>query len=154
MKANYQAIISQMFEYCGFEHADIVINLNEAEQSILVDVQVPRQEAGLLIGYQGEKIDSFRRLLNLMINNDDKTYVPLQLNVNDYRQQREELLHNLADEAAQKAIESQKEILLPPLSSYERRLIHMRLSGNDQVTTYSEGEGAGRRLVVQPKIVE
>ena len=56
----------------------------------------------------------------------------------------------MADSAAVKAVESGREILLPPLSPSERRLIHLHLSQNSQVSTYSEGEGSARRIVVQP----
>ena len=39
---------------------------------------------------------------------------------------------------------------MPPLNAYERRVVHMALSGVPGIVTYSVGEGADRRVTVGP----
>ena len=62
--------------------------------------------------------------------------------------------HKREGQAAAKALESGREILLPHLPSYERRIIHLYLQTRTDVTTYSEGEAEDRRLVVRPTTPE
>jgi spoIIIJ-associated protein len=89
-------------------------------------------------------------VINLMFNQNNLVYTPVQVDINGYRDRRKKNLEELADKAAGKAIESGREILLPHLPSYERRIIHMYLQNRTDVTTYSEGENEDRRLVVRP----
>jgi spoIIIJ-associated protein len=88
-----------------------------------------------------------------MYNNAHPVYVPVQLDINGYREKRLQALVAMAEKAAEQAVHSGREILLPALPSSERRLIHLHLQGHAEVTTYSEGVGRSRRLVVRPKNV-
>jgi spoIIIJ-associated protein len=115
-----------------------------------VNLTVDEVSSGMLIGFRGEKINALQHIVSLMLNNDAVQYKPVNLDINQYRAKRIEQLEAMAETAATKAIESGREILLPPLSPRERRIVHLKLDQNDQVTTYSEGEGAGRRVVVRP----
>ena len=146
-----ESSIKQMFGMIGFPEAEISIDIQPEVISIQVDV--PTQDSGILIGYHGEKIEAMKLILNLIHNNGQEVYTPIHWNVNDYRQRRNKNLEELADDAVQKAIDSKQEILLPPLSAYERRVVHLYVEENKQeATTYSEGEGSSRRLVVRPNV--
>ncbi len=111
---------------------------------------MPETDSGALIGYHGEKIDALQLVVNLMWNQNAVVYSPVQVDINGYRARRRQTLEDLANKAAEKAVESGREILLPHLPSYERRIIHVYLESRPDVTTYSEGEGDERRLVVRP----
>jgi spoIIIJ-associated protein len=39
---------------------------------------------------------------------------------------------------------------MPPLNSYERRVVHLALQDEPGITTASSGEGAERRLTIAP----
>ena len=137
----------------GFPDAQVVVEDNPEAWNVQIDVD--EQSSGILIGYHGETLQSFRMLLGLMVNNqtDPDLYKPVHLNVNDYGQQRESKLYELADSAVEKAVQSQQEILLPALPANERRIIHLYVEKEKPgVTTYSEGEGKARRLVIRPEI--
>ena len=71
------------------------------------------------------------------------------VDVNNYRKERERLLAELAKAAAHKALMTAGEVSLPPMNSYERRLIHMELSSRPDVKTDSVGEGKDRHIVVR-----
>jgi spoIIIJ-associated protein len=129
---------------------DAHVDVGEVDGGIAVTIHVDESDSGVLIGYHGEKIDSLQLVINLMFNQNNLVYTPVQVDINGYRDRRKKNLEELADKAAGKAIESGREILLPHLPSYERRIIHMYLQNSTDVTTYSEGENEDRRLVVRP----
>ncbi len=120
------------------------------DDGLQLTLEVDEADSGALIGYHGEKIDALQLISSLIWNQNSVVYAPVQVDINGYRQRRRVALEDLAQKAATKAIESGREILLPHLPSYERRVIHMYLQNQTEVTTYSEGEGQDRRLVVRP----
>ena len=77
------------------------------------------------------------------------------MNVNDYREKQEERLHEIADKYAQKAIDTHASAYIRGLSSYERKLVHEYVTKNyPDLTSYSQGEGRDRRLVIDSKGAE
>lgn len=141
-------LIKTLLEKLTFPAA--AVDLREVDGGIVVDIQLDEADSGVLIGYHGEKIDALQLIVNLLLNQNNLVYTPVQVDVNGYRDRRKQNLEELADKAALKATESGREILLPHLPSYERRIVHMYLQNRPDVTTYSEGEGEDRRLVVRP----
>lgn len=140
--------IKQLLQELTF--TDAQIETTEIDGQTKIAITLPETDSGALIGYHGEKIDALQLIVNLIWNQHAVVYAPIQVDINGYRDRRHHALEELADKAAAKAIESGREILLPHLPSYERRLIHLYLESRPDVTTYSEGEGEERRLVVRP----
>lgn len=140
--------IQHLLELLTFNQAHV--ELIENEDGVQIAITLEENESGALIGYHGEKIDALQLVVNLLWNQNAVVYTPVQVDINGYRARRRKTLEDLADKAAEKAVESGREILLPHLPSYERRIIHLYLESRDNVTTYSEGEGEERRLVVRP----
>jgi len=56
-----------------------------------------------------------------------------------------------AEEQAKRAVETDTDIALPPMSSYERFLVHNVLKTIDSIESSSEGEGEARHIRIQPK---
>jgi spoIIIJ-associated protein len=131
--------------------ADAQVNVSDTDDSIVVHVSVSDQESGMLIGHHGETISALQRMLNISFRDkvEDKRVI---VNINDYKEQREEVLKNMARRYADRALESGADQVLPFLPANERLIIHMELKNNDQVETHSEGEGPSRRLIVSPKM--
>ncbi|HEX4104559.1 MAG TPA: R3H domain-containing nucleic acid-binding protein [Candidatus Paceibacterota bacterium] len=72
------------------------------------------------------------------------------LDVNNYRQERETLIAELARAAAKKAVATKGEVSLPAMNSYERRIVHVALAVHPEVKTESAGEGKERYVIVKP----
>src|SRR5262249_50023650 len=72
------------------------------------------------------------------------------LDVNNYRQERENLIAELARAAAKKAMATKNEVSLPAMNSYERRIVHVELAIHPEVTTESLGDGKERYVVIKP----
>ncbi len=146
---DFKTLVREIFTHLSF--SEVEIELQESAEEVVLQLTVPEDASGILIGYHGEKIDSLQLILSLIYNQDNQAaYKPVRLDINGYRQRRQQALNELSDHAADQAIQSGREIILPPLSSGERRLVHLHLSQRTDVTTYSEGEGRNRRLIVRP----
>ena len=72
------------------------------------------------------------------------------IDVNNYRKEREKIIIELARAAARKTAATQKEISLPVMNAYERRLVHLELSSRPDVATESVGEAKQSYVVVKP----
>jgi spoIIIJ-associated protein len=129
---------------------DVTVDLQENSEDVSLTLAVPEDASGILIGFHGEKIDALQLLFSLMYNQGKTAYLPLRLDINGYRARREQSVLELAENAAGQALQSGREIILPPLSPSERRLVHMKLGDRQDVSTYSEGEGRARRLIIRP----
>lgn len=112
---------------------------------------IQSEETGLLVGFHGRTLDSLQILLNILASKRLGSWVRIFVNTGDYREKREEALMYMAMRAAERAIANKRAVELPSLTSAERRVVHMTLSGDDRVTTESLGEGKYRVLVVKAK---
>lgn len=75
---------------------------------------------------------------------------PAFFDVNNYRQERENLIAELAKAAAKKASSTKESISLPAMNSYERRIVHVTLAVHPDVKTESAGENKDRYVIVKP----
>jgi spoIIIJ-associated protein len=90
-------------------------------------------------------------ILSLILNHQTDQWYKIIVNVGDYRQRREATLSQLAKNAAQRVAFSGEPYVFDSLSPSERRVVHLALQDNPQVTTYSQGDGRNRQLVVALK---
>ncbi len=109
------------------------------------------EEMGILIGKRGQTLDSLQYLTSLAVNKNQKDYVRVKLDTEEYRRRRKDTLENLAHNIAGKVKRTHRAVVLEPMNPYERRIIHSALQSNRNVDTYSEGDEPFRRVVVTPK---
>jgi spoIIIJ-associated protein len=125
------------------------ISVSEDEESVVVDIN--GDDIGIIIGRRGETMDSLQYLTSLVVNKGYEDYKRVILNVENYRQKREETLIKLANRLAEKVVKYKKPITLEPMNPYERRIIHSSLQGHRFVETYSTGEEPKRKVVITLK---
>lgn len=130
--------------------AKVEVKVEEDKEGVIM-LQLETEEPGRLIGYHGETLAAFQLILALMAYQKTGEWTRVSVNIGDYRQRREESLTRLATSAAQKVKFSGQPQVLPPMSSAERRLIHLALAEDDEVATASEGEEGERRVIIKPK---
>lgn len=114
-------------------------------------VKLKIEDQGILIGYHGENINSLQLILNLMLSKKLNQWQRVLVDVGDYRQEQEERLKQMAQNACQKVKFSQNPVIITGLKPFERRIIHLVLADHPEVYTESQGEGLARELVVYPK---
>lgn len=143
---------SQLCQHCGI--TALSVDANETDDQKEVVIKVSPEDADLLIGRNGETILSLQRLARASFATQDPTK-RLVVNVNDYRQQREEKLKGILVDVANRALGSGLSVAFPiPLSSAERYYVHTALAEMPEfgkLESLSLGEGRSRRLIVQPK---
>lgn len=123
---------------------------DDAEEGCLIELS--GKGLGLLIGRRGQALDSLQYLLNLAVNRkniDNKVH--FTLDVEGYRQRREQALIKLAKGVAERAIKTRREVKLEPMNRYERKIIHTVLQDNERVETHSAGEEPYRYIIVSPR---
>ncbi len=140
-----QDFISQLLAHMGVEN--VKVNSEDGEEAQTINLAVDEQDSGLLIGRHAETIDSLQRVVRLVCQKDgDK---PIHLNINDFRQRREEHVRELARHLAERVMETGRDQVLH-LPANERRIVHTELASFPGVETVSEGEGASRVLFIRP----
>lgn len=145
-----EKISKDLLKRLGFPEAEISLSQDE-EQRIHLQINVPVQDSGLLIGFHGETISALQLIIGQMVASKLGEWKPIIVNIGDYREKREEALKNMALNVAFRVKESNQPVTMPYLNSSERRTVHLILSEDQDVETFSEGEGRQRRLIVALK---
>ena len=103
-----------------------------------------------VIGYRGEGLDAMQTLAGAMANLGNDEYKKVSVDCEGYRAKREETLISLAHKLEEKATEMRREVMLEPMSPFERRIIHTALADSKTVSTKSDGKEPNRYVVIVP----
>jgi len=123
---------------------------DDGRKVVRVDVSGD-DDLGRLIGRMGSSLRSLQTVLSLLVNKGREEPLYIALDVNGYRAKREEALKQMALRAADIAKKRARVYELPPMNPAERRVVHMALADDEEVTTESAGEGMSRRVMIKPK---
>lgn len=114
------------------------------DQTLDIETDDPSE----LIGHRGEVLEALQHVLRVILHRNDQE-AGFVVDVDGYRLQQHKRLQETAKEKAKEVAQTGAPATLPPMSSYERRLVHMELKDMDGITTESVGEGQSRRLVIK-----
>lgn len=121
------------------------------ENKDIVDLDIEMQDPQFLIGQSGQTLFGLERILKIILNKKLQKSFYLKLDINDYKKKKIEYLRSLARDSGNEVFLTKKEKILPPMPSYERRVIHMELAQNQDITTKSQGDGENRCVVISPR---
>ena len=116
-----------------------------------IALEIKGQDLGILIGRRGETLAALQYIVRLIVARHQKTRVPVAIDVEGYKQQRYHVLRDLALRLAQNVKATGRSTTLEPMPADERRVIHLALSVNPDVTTQSIGEGEVRKVAILPR---
>jgi spoIIIJ-associated protein len=119
------------------------------EDELILDVV--GEDLGVLIGRHGRTLDAMQTLVSAVTNRRLGFRYPVLVDVEGYRNRRRVKLDEIGRRAADRAERNSEPVKLRPMSSYERKVIHMSLRDDVRVTTSSEGDEPFRQVVVSPK---
>ena len=125
-----------------------VAELKEENDSTVITLT--STDSSSVIGYRGEVLDAIQTLAGACLNIGRKDYKKVVVDCENYRDRREETLLKLAHKLEEKATEMKREVILEPMSPYERRIIHTALMKSETVTTRSDGKEPNRYVVIVP----
>lgn len=115
-----------------------------------ITAKIKNEDASKLVGYHGDCLNSIQVLANAVMAKKYKKCKRIFVNVENYREKREESLKSLADRFVKKVVRTGRPQKLNPMNSYERRIVHTYLQDNKNVYTKSSGVEPKRYLVIYP----
>ncbi len=120
------------------------------EEEIVYRLNITGDDLGILIGRRAETLDALQYLTRLVVNQQTHRWYRIEVDVENYKQRREQSLQRLAQNMADRAVSEHRTIMLEPMPARERRLIHLALRDRDDVHTESIGEGDARKVTIIP----
>jgi len=105
---------------------------------------------GLLIGRKGDTLNSLQHLIGRIVSRKMGGYQRMTLDVGGYLKNRQEILRQKAVKAADRARKSNREVQMEPMKASERRIVHVALTGQEGITTYTTGNGDMRKVCIAP----
>ena len=118
------------------------------EKDVLVAFSGADQE--LLLEHNAELLLALEHIAHRWLRLDPRMHDRVRFDCGDYRATRLEELKLSARVAAQRVRETGQPFRFNPMSSRERRIVHLELNGAPGVRTMSEGAGDRRQLVIYP----
>jgi spoIIIJ-associated protein len=143
--------LEKILEVMKVPFSGVTVN-KEGDKSFYVSIDT--SSSNLLIGWHGETIAALQHMLKCMLwKQKIGSDIQVIVDVDGYKKRQEESVLRLAERKAEYAIETQKEIKLPPMNPYFRRKVHLFLADKfeDKLTTESTGEGQDRAIKIIPK---
>lgn len=134
------------------EKLDVSATAEVSRENNTYFVDISSEDSSLLIGKYGTNLEALQFILAVRIKTlTGEEDFEIFVDVDNWRQAREEKLKKMALSIAEKVATTGKPEPLYNLRAAERRVIHTALTGHPDVTTESIGEGHDRYLVVKPK---
>ena len=116
---------------------------------LILDVTAP--DLAVLIGRHGRTLESLQTMFSLLVSRKLGFRYPVAVDVEGYKSRRRDKVTEMAHSAASRAVRQGNKVKLPPMSAYERRIVHIALRDNDDVDTHSEGSDPDRHVVIVPR---
>ena len=109
----------------------------------------------ILIGKNAQTLSSLQNVVSIIVNQyfdrDNEKGLIVKVDIGDYRKKRDENLEKMATRIAKQVAQTKIPVKLNYMNSYERKVIHNKLSTWRDVTTHSEGVEPHRFLIIEPK---
>jgi len=156
IKSDIESELNLFFVKLGFEITDYKIDLvdEEGSNAPLIKINLTIENPEILIGEGGATLIKIQHILKKILRNKTVPFgmhFYLNLDINGYKEKKEELIKSMAKNIATEVILSGQEKLLEIMPSFERRIVHLALKDNDEVITESISQGKDKRVLIKPK---
>ncbi len=147
-----RAVLGQLLNKMEVK-ADFTIEtrVSEDDGRKMIMVNIEGQDLGYLIGRKSETLNALQYITSLIVSHKMQQWVPLQIDIQNYRSRRENELRKLARRMADQVLKTGRKQFLEPMPANERRIIHMELRENPDVETESVGEEPNRKVSIHLK---
>lgn len=132
-------------------------NMGDGQEIFTINLET--DDPNLLIGQYGANLQCIQHLTGVivkrnMLSKKEETEltedeIKFNIDVNSYKKQKKESLVKLAETIANQVIFSKNSVALRPMSSYERKIVHMEIASRKNLTTESVGENLTRRIIIK-----
>ena len=137
-------ILEKILASLGFA---VTVEEHKLEDGFLLDVKT--EDAGRLIGRQGQTLADLQYITNRLLFQQDKQSPKVMVDVGGYRAQAREAIVKRAKEAADKVRRWGDAVELEPLNAFDRRIVHHALRDDPDVETHSvEVDGTDKKAIL------
>jgi spoIIIJ-associated protein len=144
MTAQPTETLLKILHLLGF---DAQVEEHRMDDDLVLDVKA--DDAGRLIGRQGQTLSDLQYILNRILFQMDENAPKVTVDVGGYRAQAREALIKKAQEAAEKVRRWGDVVELEPLSAFDRRIVHHALKDDPDITTQSvEVDGTNKKAIL------
>jgi spoIIIJ-associated protein len=144
MPAQPKETLEKVLETLGFP---ATIEEHKLEEGLLLEVKT--EDAGRLIGRQGQTLADLQYITNRLLFQQDTTVPKVMVDVGGYRAQAREALVKKAQNAAEKVRRWGDTVELEPMTAFDRRVVHQALKDDPDVETHSvEVEGSEKKAII------
>ncbi|MCK5093490.1 MAG: KH domain-containing protein [Spirochaetes bacterium] len=131
-----------------FQKIGVDISVQTIEETGKLYVEIISDSAGIIIGKRGKTLEALQLITNIIVNKDKEKWIKVILDIENYRDKRENTLTDLAVKVAGKVKKTGKFQILEPMNPFERRIIHMALQNDPRIITKSEGAGNLKKVKI------
>ncbi len=131
-----------------FQKIGVDISIQTIEETGKLYVEIVSDSAGIIIGKRGKTLEALQLITNIIVNKDKEKWIKVILDIENYRDKRENTLTDLAVKVAGKVKKTGKFQILEPMNPFERRIIHMALQNDPRIFTKSEGAGNLKKVKI------
>lgn len=132
------------------DHIGLEGEIEYEERKDHVRYHINGEGMGLLIGRKGTTLDALQFMVGVINARQGLTDYRVIIDVEGYRERREQHLRDLAKKMAKRASRDGKRVDLEPMPAVDRRVVHLELAESMEVKTFSEGSDPRRRIVIVP----
>lgn len=128
----------------------VKVDVSQKDEFVMVDLRTSQDAS--FVQPKADPLLALQHLVRLMVRRKfPEELVHLTINIGDFHQRQRDALGKVAQDAITQVKRSGAPVYLPPMSSFERRIIHMAIAEASGVVSESTGAGVGRRVVVKPQ---
>lgn len=114
-------------------------------------LEIKGEDIPRIIGKEGQTLDALQYITSIIANKGRENRKRISVEAGGYRKKQESRVEKIAQEAAEEVLISGKEVVLPPMTARERRIVHVTIKNNDKLSSSSTGERSDRRVVITLK---
>ena len=144
MPAQPKETLEKILASLGFQ---TTVEEHKLEEGVLLDVKT--DDAGRLIGRQGQTLSDLQYITNRLLFQQDASTPKVMVDVGGYRAEAREALVKKAKDAAEKVRRWGDAVELEPMTAFDRRVVHQALKDDPDVETHSvEVEGTDKKAIL------
>jgi spoIIIJ-associated protein len=140
-----EEILTQLLQKMGE-----TCTIQGSQEAGQVNLAIEGEDAGLLIGKQGQTLEALQYLVTKILAKQTKKKPRVIIDIESYRERHKQSLIELALKHGAKAKRIGKPVTLNPMNSHDRRIVHLALQQDKEIKTKSRGEGLYKKIIIYP----
>ncbi len=128
---------------------ETTVRAEHVDGSIVLSIE--GDKSGLLIGRKGRTLDALQFIVNKIVNKTLEKRARVVVDSENYRERRREFLVQMAVRMGEKAKKTQRPVGTNLLNPHDRRIVHLALRDDDELSTKGKGDGVLKKVVILPR---